>query len=215
MKKLNLILMLMLLSMCVHAQKGRILLYGDFSYISQIRDEGGNNPERYRSALFAPGVGYGICKHYIVGLNLYYLNIRQANYLGREIESGIGVGPFVRYTCWFANYFSFQSQLNINYNIGRTREIPDEGDDDKQVGNGISANILPAFGIHPNDRWMIALGFGNIGYYASTWHPKNGNDGDDVKRKQNDFRVQFNASTLYFGIAYLFGSNKDHIPAPN
>ena len=214
MKKIKFIMIILLVTTMAHAQKGRVLVFGDLNYYNNSYDSG-NDPGKYHSFLLAPGAGYGITECITLGVLLQYATSKSTSDAEVIKFGSIGGGLFARYNHKISQYFSYRNQLNLIYASGKERRQPDGGENDFNKSESFSASLLPSFGIHPDYNWIIELGFGNISWTASTSHPDNGNFLDDVKTRSNTFRLNFNASTLYFGVAYLFGCEKAaEVPKP-
>ena len=179
--------------------------------MSDKTDHTTGSDNTYSNFLISPGIGYGICENYIIGLNLHFNTSKDKTGTTETKETNFGVGPFVRYIRPLGEIFSIRGQLNISYFSDRSKTTSNNGfisTESKSVGSSFDVSLVPSIGIKVSRHWALDFGFGNLGFNSGSSHPDNGNAGDDEKTKTTNFGLQLNASTLQWGVSYYFGGKK-------
>ncbi len=190
------------------AQKGGILLYGNFGFSSSSNkfDNGFTTSKDITTTLvFSPGIGYALSDNMIVGLNLGITSVTSKPDGGsNSTTSTFMAGPFLRYTQKMGDIFSFYGQANLSY-VGGKRDDSYSGGTFKR--SGVDFNVTPNIGIAVGKGWGLNFGFGELGFSSIT---EKDDDNDDAKTTNSDFGLNLNGSTLRWGVSYMFncGSSK-------
>ncbi len=191
-----------------NAQKGGILLYGDFNFTSQTnkveQDFGGGTisyKNKSTSGTFAPGIGYGVTENIIVGLNIGITSQTVKPDGGdKSTSSMFAAGPFVRYTKKLGGIFSVYGQANLSY-VGGKETVEDGYFTYDTKLSGVDFNITPNFGADLGKGWGLDFGFGSIGFSSIT----NKIDDADSKSTTSGFELDLSGSSVRVGVSYMFG----------
>lgn len=162
MKKMLLILALAIVSFA-NAQKGTILVGGNFSYNSE-KNEREISPTKTDALAFSPKVGYQFHENWTVGAEL------SLTYSKSSIEDGEGkytaykAGAFVRYTVPLNETFSVFSDLGIGYQNQKNKYYDNGSLTSTNGGNGIYTGITPALFINMKKGFGLNFSIGGLGY---------------------------------------------------
>lgn len=191
------------------AQKGGILLYGDFGFSMQKEkdDSGFNSTETTTTTgMFAPGIGYGLSEKLIAGINLgIYSETYKPDGGGKIKTSAFAAGPFIRYTKKMGEIFSMYGQANLSYLGGKRETNNGYGQVITYTQSGVGFNIIPNIGIDVGKGWGLDFAFGALEF--SSIAEKNKDD-NDAKTTDTDFGLNLSGSSLRVGVSYMFNCSK-------
>ena len=206
MKKIFIILALAMVSFA-NAQKGTILLAGSVG-VDGTKNTVGTTENKTTTFNFSPKVGYQFTDNWTLGIEASIEGSKgetsTVNGGGILVTSttkntGMKVGPFVRYTKPLSEMFSAYVDMGIGFNSGKTTvesPVPPFGTvTTTQKGNGVYVGVTPAIFINVKKNFGLNFSIGGLGY--ETFNLSN-NQGDN-----NRFYVNF-GQTVNIGISKNF-----------
>ena len=207
MKKTVLILALAITGFA-NAQKGTILLMGSAGFESSKSDFGPSE-DTENMFTFSPKVGYQFNDNWTVGVEASVggsksestdFNGASGNFESTSVKNtGIKVGPFVRYTKVLSETFSAYVDMGAGIQSGKvTNEIqtvPFGTFSTTTKGDGVYVGITPAIFINVKKNFGLNFSIGGLGYETLNV----GNNGGDNSR----FYLNF-GQTVNIGISKNF-----------
>lgn len=180
-----------LVSLTASAQEGTLLVGGNVG-LSTSKSPGTPNDPKSSSFSIAPLVGYQFNENWTAGVTADFSTSKYTNSSNvvTTKNSGVAVGPFVRYTKTLSNIFSIYGQAQALFGT------------DKSFGtkyqSSTSVNLFPAVFINIKNGFGLNVDFGGIGFGSNK--PTGGS-------ASNSFNVNF-GSTANIGITKNFSLGK-------
>ncbi len=204
MKKTLIIFALALVSFA-NAQKGTVLVTGNFSYSSQkVKYNNTVQQNQYENFSISPKIGYQFNDNWTVGgefsffknYNEYFYN---SSYLNASYDQkGFSVGAFMRYSKPLNETFSFYTDLGIGIHKIKENRLNYDGFqyyNTLSKGNGFYTNITPALFINIKKGFGLNFNIGGLSYGTINYD----NNGGDNK----NFNVNF-GKTISIGVSKNF-----------
>lgn len=225
MKKTKLIMIAaaLVFGTAANAQKGGILIGGNFGINSDKNTEDIDGDEETTSVstiTFSPTIGYNISDKFMAGLYFDFTSQKttyeETGEPDMESKSGnFGVGPFLRLTKSMGDVFSLYGQANFGINIGHSEEddygiIGYDTNGDPIYGNtkakttsfGLGLNIFPAIGVNCGSGWALNFSFGGLGFNSTVSEPDDSEA--DISNTDSNFHFGLNPQ-LNVGVSKTFG----------
>ncbi len=204
MKKTLIIFALALVSFA-NAQKGTVLVTGNFSYSSQkVKYNNTVQQNQYENFSISPKIGYQFNDNWTVGgefsffknYNEYFYN---SSYLNNSYDQkGFSVGAFMRYSKPLNETFSFYTDLGIGIHKIKENRLNYDGFqyyNTLSKGNGFYTSITPALFINIKKGFGLNFNIGGLSYGTINYD----NNGGDHK----NFNVNF-GQTISIGVSKNF-----------
>jgi hypothetical protein len=176
MKKLLLILALAVFSFA-NAQKGTILVSGNFGYSSRNASNSGGSPD-YTSFNFSPKIGYQYNNNWTVGVESTIVNSKNTYSIGEFKSNGFSVGGFVRYSKPIGGIFSLYADLGTGYH--NVEDTNYNGGDfpytSTSKSNGFYVGVTPALLLNIKKGFGLNFNIGGLGYDTLNNTTNNGSD---------------------------------------
>jgi hypothetical protein len=147
------------LTTAVKAQKGSILVGGDFDFTSTNNQN--TAPATKTSAFtFDPTVGYQFTDHFTAGLTANLATTKQDNGTTTKTSS-FDLGPFIRYAQPLSSVFSVYGQLEGLF--GSQTTTPST-----VTVNTVNVNLFPAVFINLKNSFGLNFNVGGLSYQTSS-----------------------------------------------
>src|SRR5690606_26424508 len=120
-------------------------------------------------------------------------------------SSGFGVSLFTRYYVPIADNFYFYGQFAYGLaSVKSKTELRDvETEMPKTISNNLS--ISPGFTFFPTEKFAFDMSVGLLGWTGSKT-VDNTNPANEITRRTSNLNVNFNLSTVNFGILYFISN---------
>lgn len=209
-------------STTLFAQKGAILLGGNFGINSSSHDEiiktltsTGTNTitltDKTVIGIFSPQIGYSITNNVMIGIEIGLTSIKETDeeLVFDEIEeieiisSNFSAGPFVRYTQPIGGIFSAYGQGTINIITGKSKtKYPGSTTNNQENLSGFGARIFPAIAADVGKGWSLNFSIGNLSFTSTKVEPDDKDQ--DWEHKYSTIDLSFNPQAN-IGISKMFG----------
>lgn len=144
------------------AQKGSVLLFGNFGGAAAINNDV-SSTMKYSNFGITPGLGYQLSDRWTLGVEGTF-NYSRAHATGIQYESArqviAGGGLFARYTVPINNLLFFYTQGEALYSVSKNFNNGFES----AGGNNLNLRISPHIGINIKNGYALNIGFGSVGY---------------------------------------------------
>jgi hypothetical protein len=146
----------------VNAQKGTILVMGNVSYSSDVSKNDGRD-NFYKTLAFNPKVGYQFNDNWTIGAETSIASTRmesgETNYKWNQFS----IGPFVRYTEPLGDLFSVYGDLGLGYQEYKTRNDNPSGVG-RVHGDGFYTAFSPALLLNIKKGFGLNFSLGGLSY---------------------------------------------------
>jgi hypothetical protein len=205
MKKLILALLCSGTVVAANAQLNSILLYGDFGGSMSTTNNPGGNKDVRNSFNITPGVGYGICPRWFIGIEgTYNYSSSESTTAGitdKNYTTGYGGGVFARYSIELSPLVYFYTQADGTYT---TSSSYIQGQSHAtSTSNDMGVMVTPVVGFHLRNGYGLNVAFGGVGFVNDNTTNYSFSPLTSSKSTNNTINYNF-GQTIKIGVSKVF-----------
>jgi hypothetical protein len=211
-------------------EKGRNMLYGNFNYRHNNSNENVNTQTSSKitsnSAFYggSAGIGHFLQEGTLIGVRFSYShsntindNTASSGYYNKQISNQYVLSVFGRkYKFVYKDKLALFGQCNVGYTNQENKELQIYTTQlTRDITNSNTESQGGVFNFHPGLVFFVThvlaieTSFGNVGYEVTrSKHYKDGNVIGTGQSSAFTSSINFNLSSLSFGLSFYFGGNK-------